>query len=141
MTTFNEAVKQLENVYAPSTIYSIVYCLFIPIGHAITSLTVFGWPKPYLPSLLSNAPIGLTAMCIGTFSTAYLDDISFNEKFESFLYNNFASIMGQRDNDEEGEFYSSFVVTMITGLWSFVLAMLVNSPSKKAKSGKGSKEL
>uniref|UniRef100_A0A7S2RNZ6 Uncharacterized protein n=1 Tax=Eucampia antarctica TaxID=49252 RepID=A0A7S2RNZ6_9STRA len=146
LTFFNEAVHQMEHLYAASTIYSIIYCIFIPIGHAITSLTVFGWPKPYLPSLLSNAPIGITAMCIGTFCTAYLDKISFHQKFESFLHNNFASIMGplpgNDGDDEEGEFYSSLAVSIITGIWSFVLSMLVNSstPSKNNKR-KGSKEL
>ena len=66
---FNLAVNHLDKYYAASTIYSIYYVFFIPVGHAINSLIVFGWPKPYLPSLLSNAPIGLTAMMLGTFFT------------------------------------------------------------------------
>ena len=62
---------------------------------------------------------------------------------ETFLYNNFASVMGPRGSDgddEEGkEFYSSLAVSIITGLWSFILSMLVNSPPKK--KSKGDKEL
>ena len=64
-----------------------------------------------------------------------------NEKAENFLYNNFASVMGPRatDDEEGGELYSSLAVSIITGLWSFILSMLINAPPKK--KNKGDKEL
>ena len=103
------------------------------------SVFVFGWPKPYFMSLLSNAPIGLTAMTLGTASTAYLDKINFNERIEDYIDANlsFLALAGQKENDEIGEFYSSIVVMMITGIWSSMLSMMVNKPmSTKEKKTK-----
>mmetsp|Transcript_2929 Transcript_2929/g.5224 ORF Transcript_2929/g.5224 Transcript_2929/m.5224 type:complete len:184 (-) Transcript_2929:121-672(-) len=133
ITAFNFAVARLDHLYPASTIYSIFYLMFIPYGHAVTCLLVFGWPKPYLPSLLSNAPIGMTAMALGTFCTGYLDSINFNETAEEILFTRF-SFLGFKEpemNDEKGELYASLAVTAITGTWSYVLSMLVNSPKKK----------
>jgi hypothetical protein len=59
MLCYNWCVEKFTFV-APPTMYSIVYLVFIPIGHALVSLLVFGWPEKYIPSLLSNFPIGLT---------------------------------------------------------------------------------
>ena len=49
--------------------------------------------------------------------------------------------MGPRGTDDEegGELYSSLAVSIITGLWSFILSMLINAPPKK--KNKGDKEL
>ena len=135
MVGYNTAIYYFEHLHPASVIYSAFYLLFIPVGHAITSLLVFGWPSPYLPNLLSNAPIGLTAMVVGTALTQYLDNIDFNERFEDMLYR---TIFGLTPvEDEKGEFYSSVVVTLTTGIWSYVFSMIVNSSG----TGKGKKEL
>lgn len=139
ITAFNLAVASFDHIHPASTIYSFVYLLFIPFGHAVTCLIVFGWPKPYLPSLLSNAPIGLTAMALGTACTAYLDAIHFNKTAEDFLSSrlSFIGFEEPADGEEEGELYSSLAVTAITGVWSYTFSMIVNSP----KSKKHAKEL
>lgn len=74
-----QLVHQKHTRSGAPTMYSIVYLVFIPIGHAMVSLFVFGWPEHYCPSLMSNFPIGLTAIGIGGGLTAWLDSIDFNE--------------------------------------------------------------
>mmetsp|Transcript_46432 Transcript_46432/g.140607 ORF Transcript_46432/g.140607 Transcript_46432/m.140607 type:complete len:184 (+) Transcript_46432:137-688(+) len=138
LTVFNLAVASFDHLYPASRIYSVVYLIFIPFGHAVTSIIVFGWPKPYLSSLLSNAPIGLTAMALGTVCTGYLDSISFNETAEDFLASRF-SVLGfeeRNEGEEPGEFYSSLAVTATTGVWSYVLSMMINAPKKTKEPGK-----
>lgn len=119
-----------------SRIYSLFYCAYIPVGHAINSLLVFGWPEKYLPSLMSNAPIGLTAMMLGTVLTGYFDRIGFEHTADQFLIN--IGVVSEPEPDEErSEFYSSIVVMVITGVWSYLLSMWVNAaPAKKKPEGK-----
>src|SRR6056300_805883 len=79
MTCYNLLVSTFEPMGHPaSKIYAIFYTMYIPVGHALTSLFVFGWPTKYLPSLLANAPIGLTAMALGTALTGFLSKVEFN---------------------------------------------------------------
>ena len=52
--------------YPASTIYAVFYLNYIPVGHALQCLFVFGWPNDYVLSLMSNAPIGLAVMTIDT---------------------------------------------------------------------------
>ena len=131
MTTYNLLVNTFEPMGHPaSKIYAIFYTLYIPVGHALTSLFVFGWPEKYLPNLMANAPIGLTAMAIGTALTGFLSKIGFNSMAEDMI----SSVLGQEkassSGEEEGEFYSSLVVMVATGLWSVVLSFVVNSDKK-----------
>lgn len=128
MIVYNTAVARIQSV-APSTIYSIIYLIFIPLTHLMTSLLVFGWPERYLSSLVSNFPIGLTAIAIGSGLTAYLDRIAFNQSITDYIRDNYTfSHMPQRD---EGEFYSSIVVLVVTSLWTYVLSVYINSNPRK----------
>ena len=125
MLAYNWSIENIPQI-APPTMYSIVYLIFIPIGHAMVSLLVFGWPEKYCPSLMSNFPIGLTAIGIGGGLTAWLDSIKFNEMVAEYIRNNYNfSTMPSAD---EGEFYSSIVVLVATSLWNYVLTLYVNSP-------------
>ena len=129
MTTYNLLVSTFEPMgYPASTIYAVFYTLYIPVGHAMGSLIVFGWPEKYLPSLLANAPIGLTAMAIGTVLTGFLSNIGFNAMADDWI----SSLTGAEKpvEEEEGEFYSSLVVMVATGVWCFVLSLYVNSEKK-----------
>jgi len=135
MVWYNGAIDRFEKHFAASTIYAVTYLFFIPVSHALMSCIVFGWPTRYIKSLMSNAPIGLTAIVIGAACTAYLDRIGFQILAEEWIE---YYIMGvsSRPNMEEtddppqasGEFYSSLVVMVITGVWSYVLSVLVNAP-------------
>lgn len=128
MITYNKAVTHFHLI-APSTIYSVVYFCFIPIGHALVSLLVFGWPEKYFPSLISNFPIGLTAIAIGSVLTAYLDKIDLNTRIEDYIRDNFSfSKMPARADEEQGEFYSSLLVLVVTSVWTYLLSVYVNSP-------------
>lgn len=133
---FNACVEAFESEALPaSRVYSLFYLAYIPVGHAINSLLVFGWPRPYLPNLLSNAPIGLTAMALGTALTGYFDRAGFEGIADRFLIDNF-SFLGFDEpgpDEERGEFYSSIAVTVLTGVWSYVLAMWVNSSEPGSK--------
>lgn len=142
MVIYNVAVLRLEGIYAASTVYSIVYFFFIPITHALISLLVFGWPtNQYLTSLLSNYPIGLTGMALGTACTSYLDKIRFNELVEDFIRQHFSSLAKvATDEDEKGEFYSSLLVLAITSIWGYTLSVMVNSQSTTTED-KEKKEL
>jgi hypothetical protein len=136
MVAYNKAVYTFEHMAHPSTIYSVVYLIFIPLGHAAVSLLVFGWPEKYLFSLLSNSPIGLTALAIGAMLTAYLDRIHFEQTVEEFIRNNFTfSSMPPLADDpnHQSEFYSSLLVLVVTSIWSYVLSIYVNSPPKKSE--------
>ena len=133
MVAYNISVVQFDGMAPPSTIYAIVYLIFIPIGHAMISLLVFGWPERYLPSLMSNAPIGLTAIAIGAMLTAYLDQIGFNKQVVDMLAQGWSAIgyeTAPKPEDEKGEFYSSLLVLLITGVWTFILSVFINSPSE-----------
>jgi len=127
MIAYNVTVPLLERYMAPSTIYSIVYLFLIPISHALNNLIVFGWPNQYIKSLLANVPIGISAILIGAFCTAYLDRIHFEAMADNFVRQN---ILHQPHPDEQdlGEFYSSLVIMAVTGVWSYAVSVMVNSP-------------
>lgn len=134
MVAYHSSVVQFEHMAHPSTIYSIVYLFFIPVGHALISLLVFGWPERYIPSLMSNFPIGLTAIALGAALTAYLDKIDFNDWAVELVKANWGSkpettATGTSEGDN-GEFYSSLLVLFVTGIWTFVLSVVINSPTE-----------
>lgn len=88
---------------------------------------------------MSNAPIGLTAMMLGTILTGYFDRIHLEHKADQFLINNFGFLgFNEPEPDEErSEFYSSLVVMVITGVWSYLLSVWVNAaPATKKPAGK-----
>jgi hypothetical protein len=135
MIAYNYAVAQFSHQYASSTIYSVVYFVFIPLGHALVSLLVFGWPERYIASLMSNFPIGLTALGLGGALTAYLDRIEFNENIAGWIrdYSTFSTMPARSRVDDQGEFYSSLVVLFVTGVWTYVLSVYINSPPEKSE--------
>ena len=133
MTGYNLSVVHFEPLgYPASTIYAVFYLLYIPLGHALQSLIVFGWPDNYLPSLLSNAPIGLTAMAIGTMLTGFLSRMEFNAMAEDWISYQFGNVPPEK-SEEEGEFYSSLVVMVVTGAWGYVLSQYINSAKPEEK--------
>jgi len=140
MVAYNAAVAKFEQV-ASSTIYATVYLIFIPISHIMISLLVFGWPERYIRSLMSNAPVGLTAIVLGAALTAYLDDIEFNvwvadavTEYQNLSGNTNTTTTSTTRTLEEshggGEFYSSLFVLIVTSIWTFVLSVMVNAPAE-----------
>lgn len=136
MLAYNTAVVQFEGAAQPSTIYSIVYLIFIPVSHALISLLVFGWPERYSKSLMNNAPVGLTAIALGAVLTEYLDEMNFNMMVSKSVAQGLSS-MGYAtesiEEDEKGEFYSSLLVLLVTGIWTFVLSVFINSPAETSE--------
>ena len=157
MIVYNKAVYWFIHTVSASTIYSIVYLIYIPLGHLTTILLVFGWPDHYCQSLVNNFPIGLTAIAIGSLLTAYLDQIHFNTRIENYIYDNWTfhkmPPIQQRkmmtsgdsttntinnnntlDDSSSSEFYSSLVVLFITSIWTYILSIWVNRyPTKSEK--------
>lgn len=141
MVVYNSALSMFEDRVAVSTIYSVVYLFFIPLGHAFVSLLVFGWPEKYIASLASNFPIGLTAIAIGGLLTGYLDSIDFSDMVDDYLRDNFTfsrmppRVTGDKDVDNmKNEFWSSLLVLIVTSLWTYILSIYVNSsPTKSEK--------
>jgi hypothetical protein len=142
MVAYNYAALMFERTIAVSTIYSIVYFIFIPLGHAFVSLFVFGWPENYLSSLLlNNFPIGLSAILIGSVLTGYFDSINFTEIVDEFMRDYFIffkmppllNAEGITDG-EKSQFWSSLVVLFVTSLWTYVLSIYANTiPTKSEK--------
>lgn len=133
MIMYNSAIPRLDRYIAASTIYALVYFLFIPISHALCCLIVFGWPQEYLKSLLSNFPIGLSAIVIGAAFTAYLDNIRFEVMADDFVRLHITNTphIETDDIEELGEFYSSLVIMAITGVWTYVISVMVNTPASE----------
>jgi hypothetical protein len=75
---------------------------------------------------------------LGSTLTAYLDRIGFETIAEEWIMTN---ILGKKPEDrqaeENSEFHSSMVVMIVTSVWTYVLSVMVNSPSSKP----GEKEL
>lgn len=133
MVAYSEAVVQFNAVATASTIYSITYFFFIPVQHAFLSILVFGWPERYIPSLLSNTPIGLTSILLGAVLTEYLDENNFNGLAVDAIAKNWRYLgyeVEPSKEEEKGEFYSSLVVLFATGVWTFILSVFVNSSRK-----------
>ena len=97
---------------------------------------MFGWPDNYFANLASNAPVGLSAMAVGTVLTGFLSKIEFDGKVESWM----AQFSGSpiEEKEEEGEFYASLVVMVVTGVWTYLLCMYVNSSGDEKKGSKKS---
>ncbi|CAB9505844.1 expressed unknown protein [Seminavis robusta] len=144
MVLYNVAVDKLGYLYVPSTIYAVTYTVFIPIQHALASCMVFGWPDRYFVSLSSNVPIGLTAIALGSYLTAYLDKIDFDESADNMVrrlgvatgasWSSSETPTTKVPNKEgNGEFYTSLVVLIVTSFWSWLGAVLVNSPTEASE--------
>lgn len=130
MVAYNEAVVRFSDVAPSSTIYSITYLFFIPVSHAFLSILVFGWPERYLPSLLSNTPIGVTAIILGAVLTEYLDENDFNKLADDIVAENWKYLgyeVAVVPENAKGEFYSSLLVLFVTGIWTYFLSVFVNS--------------
>jgi len=137
MVMYNTAVDQCGELYVPSTIYAASYLVFIPVQHAMAACMVFGWPDRYIPSLTSNVPIGLTAIALGAYLTAYLDSIKFNDDVENMLETmGWLKFLPAHQNKKDGkedskaEIYTSFFVLVVTSFWSFLLSVVVNAPAE-----------
>lgn len=98
---------------------------------------MFGWPEKYVSSLLSNAPVGLTAMVIGSMLTGFLSKIEFDVMVESWMAYQFGT-NSPKNSEEEGEFYASLVVMVVTAVWTYVLSTYVNSTAADKKSASAS---
>jgi hypothetical protein len=133
MVGYNYAIPHLDQYMAASSVYALIYSLFIPISHALMSLVVFGWPQQYIKSLLSNFPIGISAMILGAAGTAYLDQINFELFADDFVRSHITKNSQVETDDVEdlGEFYSSLVIMTVTGLYTYVVSVIVNTPTKE----------
>lgn len=123
----------LKDSYPASKIYSMCSLAYMPIGHAVTSLVVFGWPKEYFKNLLMNFPIGVIGTTIGSYSTGFLVAMEFDAKVRNFLQS--MNLVGDTDDGDEGngQAYTNIAVLIITGIWGYVVSTMVNSqkPTKK----------
>ena len=131
------ATVSFKHLYSASTIYTYVNLLYIPVGHAMSSLIVFGWPRQYVKNLLLNAPIGLTATALGSYITGYLEIIAFDTLCYEFLED--WNIL--ENSGEGGSLFSSVLVMIITGIWGYLLSNFVNSGPKTKAGDKGVKDL
>jgi hypothetical protein len=85
---------------------------------------------------MSNAPIGLTAIALGAMLTAYLDRIGFNKIAVDLIAESWTSFGYDSEptpEEEKGEFYSSLVVLVVTGIWTFVLSVVINAPAETSE--------
>jgi hypothetical protein len=137
--------KLLKDSLPASTIYSLSSILYLPIGHAVTSLFVFGWPKPYLKNLLINLPVGMSGTAMGSFCTGLLVSYEFDSKVKSLLQMlNLVAYDGENQEKDDGQAYTNIAVIIVTGIWGYFISVLVNGskpPTKMAKKKQHEKEL
>jgi len=136
----NTLTSLFQHQYTHSTIYSAFSIVYIPVGHALSCAIVFGWPNPYLPSLISTSPIGLSCAAIGTFLTGFLDRIHFDRMVKNFLELH-PLMMSMKKNDdsddEDSGTYSALVVLIVTGVFAYYASdYLMGSKSSSAKKKK-----
>jgi hypothetical protein len=129
MTTLWVATVSFKHLYSSSTIYTFTNLLFIPVGHAVSSLIVFGWPAKYLPNLLMNAPISVVGTAIGSACTEYLD----RNEFDAACVRLLESFKVMEAQDDAGNMFTSILVMIVTGIWGYVLANLINGSPKEKK--------
>lgn len=65
-------------------------------------------------------------MAIGTMLTGLLSNMHFNSAAEDWISSTFGT-EPRNPMDDEGEFYSSLVVMIATGIWCYVLSLYVNA--------------
>jgi len=134
----NSASVAFEQRYSASTIYSVISIAMIPLGHASTCLLVFGWPSPYLTSLVSTAPIGFVGTALGSIVTGFLEKIHFDRKMHEYLSLIFPLLVTIKKDDNEihehiPNTYSSVVVLAIVGIFTYLASNLImGSGSSKA---------
>lgn len=108
----------------------------MPIGHAVTSLVVFGWPEKYFQNLMMNFPIGIVGTMIGSFSTGMLVRNGFDSMVHGVLSSMY--LVGDKPEDDDGTAYTNIAVLIITGVWGYVVSTLVNSKKPQKKHQKES---
>ena len=84
---------------------------------------------------MSNAPVGITAIMIGAALTSYLDKKEFNRYVVVMMAQNWKYLgynVEPSSEEEKGEFYSSLLVLIITGVWTFILSVFINGPSEQS---------
>jgi ABC-type lipoprotein release transport system permease subunit len=127
---YSTAVQKLDGIVEPARIYSFLYMFMMFVGHGMGALLVFGWPKNrYWSSFLSNAPIGIIGMLIGTTLTVFLTWIRYDEMIIN-LIKTYAPIMPVK---EHGDLYSLLLVMGVTNMWTFAAANHVNKQPSKEK--------
>jgi hypothetical protein len=125
----------LKDSFPVSTIYSLSSILYLPVGHAITSLFVFGWPKPYLKNLLINLPVGMSGTAMGSFCTGLLVSYEFDSKVKRFLRMLNIGVAEVDDDDDGGigQTYTNIAVIIVTGIWGYFVSVLVNGSKQPTK--------
>eukprot|EP00581_Thalassiosira_minuscula_P018168 CAMPEP_0183715452 /NCGR_PEP_ID=MMETSP0737-20130205/9664_1 /TAXON_ID=385413 /ORGANISM="Thalassiosira miniscula, Strain CCMP1093" /LENGTH=80 /DNA_ID=CAMNT_0025944547 /DNA_START=349 /DNA_END=591 /DNA_ORIENTATION=+ len=80
-------------------------------------------------------------MAIGTALTGFLSKMEFDGMVDDWMASAFGT--PHPPKEEEGEFYASLVVMVVTGVWSYVLSQYVNAAKEPEKKGEKdpSKEL
>lgn len=126
MLVYNLSLQSFQQFAGAGTIFAIVQFGCIILNHFLNVGIVFGWPKDYLTSLLSNMPVGLSALVLGALTTSTLDLIDFDYKVNSV----FGLIEEETQNEEEKSgFWGSIVAMAVTGIFSYVALNVVNKSS------------
>ena len=136
MAAYNMAFQRFQSVASASAIFAVVQFACIIVNHLLNVGIVFGWPDNYFASLMSNMPIGLTSLAMGSFGAGYLERINFDDQVLVFL--------SQEVNDEteaKGGFYSSLVVMGATGIFNYVALNIVNKAPSNENNVDKNKEL
>jgi hypothetical protein len=121
---YNGTVELLRGIATPARIYSVLEVGMMFLGHCLGCLIVFGWPDRYWTNFMTNTPVGILGMIIGTSLTAYLTNVHFNDRMIHWIKTDFTLLQVR----EEGDVYTSLLVLTVTNIWTYVAANLVNRP-------------
>lgn len=121
MAVYNLSLNAFRHMVGASIIFGIVQFGCIILNHFLNIGIVFGWPEQYTSSLMSNMPVGLSALCLGAVTTSLMETIELDAKVNAML--GYESI-------EESGFWGSIAVMVVTGVFSYLALNFVNAPVK-----------
>lgn len=124
MFVYNTALKAFQPLASASVIFAVVQFCCIILNHFLNIGIVFGWPVNYVTSLMSNMPVGLSALVLGAATTSLLDQIDFDGRVNAVL-----GYIEEEMEGEKGGFWGSIAVMAVTGVFSYLALNFVNASS------------
>ena len=133
MFVYNTALATFQPLASASVIFAAVQFCCIILNHFLNVGIVFGWPASYITSLMSNMPVGLSALVLGAATTSMLEQVEFDSRVNTIL-----GYVEDELEEAKGGFWGSIAVMAVTGAFSFFALNFVNA---KGPSDDDKKEL
>ena len=133
LAAYNQTLQLVD--WPASTVFAVVQFGCIFVNHWLNISLVFGWPDNYVASLAANAPVGLSALGLGAWITSTLEAAA----FDLWLAEQVPWLLDPAQQTVGG-FWTSIVVMIATGLFSYVALTLVNAKTPADDEAKKKKK-